>query len=449
MAERFDLGLVTSEFTFIQRVKEIAGEFNYTVNHYNSIENFLDSSGEQSILISLIRDPKNPNIAAEFSQSAKHLDPNSYVICCVERSLQKETALFAKKSGADLILLEDELYTTSKLEFVITQTLRASYLPLKPTDITVGKQLPFDIFHLMPQRRKFVKFIFKGDIPDEIKMKKIIEVGEVYVHRSKTSIYKKYVEELNDQTKDGLRRRCRAQFMELYSQYSTLVLMLTDQIERTSFSEGEKLLSSCQEICQELLSSLGEFANPWDIINNSTVGEFGSVERSPAIAAYASVFSLQAGLTQIDSIMLVALLVDIGIIFLDPQITKKIRDDQLSTLTPEQLSAYKKYPQRSLDMVLDRKIAMSEKMRTIFISVHEQANGKGFPKGLTGERIPIESQMIQFCKELDARTALRFGKARTQPSTFRNEMVTEEIQKGDRLTPTFLKTVKQAFNNTE
>jgi len=446
MAERFDIGLVTSDKTLIQRVDEIGREFGYDIKVYSGIEEFLESTFEQSVLIAFVRDQKNPNIAAELAQSAKHVDPISYVICGVEKSLPKETAAFTKKSGADLILLEDELYTSSKLEFAITQTLRASYIPLKATDIMVGKPVPFDIFHLMPQRKKFIKFIFKGDTPDEAKVKKISEVGEVYIHRSKTPLYKKYTEELNQRTNEGLARRCRAQFMALYSQYSSLVLTLTDQTERASFGEGEKLLASCREICKDLLSTLGEFTNAWDVINNSTVGEFGSVERAPAVAAYASVFSLQAGLLKIDDIMLVALLIDLGVVFLDPAITKKIRDDKFAELTAEQLAAYKKYPQQSLDVVLDRKIAMSEKMRNMFISVHEKANGKGFPRGLYAEKIPIESQMIQFCKEFDSRTVLRLGKAKIEADVVRDQLVSDEIQSGERFTPAFLTAIRRAFS---
>ena len=446
MSNRYDIGLVTSDKQLTQRITEISKEFDYTVKIYASIDEFLDSKFEQSVLLAFVKDEKNPNMAAELAQSAKHVDASSYVICGVAKSLPKEVAAFAKKSGADLILLEDELYNTSKLEFAITQVLRAAYLPLKSSDILPGKALPFELFHLMPQRKKFVKFIFKGDVPDEAKVKKIAEVGEVYVHRSKTTLYKKYIEELNDRTNLGLARRCRAQFLALYSQFSHLVLTLTDQTERASFGEGEKLLSSCREICQDLLGTLGEFSSAWDIVNNSTIGEFGSVERAPAIAAYASLFSLQCSLSKIDEIMLVSLLIDLGMVFLTPDITKKIREDRMAEFTPEELTAYHKYPQISMDVVLDRKIALSEKMRSIFLAVHERADGKGFPKGLFSEKIPIESQMIQFSKEFDRRTALRIGKARIDQSVVRNQMIAEEIQKMDRFTAPFLDSVKRGFS---
>ncbi len=441
---RFDLGLVTSDPLLIQRINDISKEFSYTVKTYSTIDEFLDSKFEQAVLVAFVRDEKNKNIAAELAQSAKHVDISSYVICGVESPLPKEAATFAKKSGADLILLEDELYNSSKLEFVISQVLRASYLPLKATDFTEGKKLPFDVFHLMPQRKKFIKFLFKNDTPNEAKIKKITEVGEVYVHRSNTSAYKKYIEEINDRTHTGLARRCRAQFMDLYSQYSNLALILTDQSERASFGEGEKLLNSCRSLCQELLGTLGEFSNAWDIINNSTIGEFGSMERAPAIAAYASLFSLQSGFSKIDDIMLVALLVDLGIIFLSPDITKKIRENRLSELTPEQFTSYRKYPQISMDLVLDRKVAMSEKMRTILISVHERADGKGFPKGLFAEKLHVEPQMIQFCKEFDQRTALRMGRARVNPEVVKEQILSEETLNTDRFTPDFLNSLRQA-----
>ncbi len=445
MSTRYDIGLVTEDSRLVQRIEEMVKEFGYTYKCYANIEEFLDATFEQSILIAFVRDPKNPNIAAELAQTAKQVDPGSFVICGVLKSLPKEAATFAKKSGADIILLEDELFTSSKLEFAITQALRASYLPLKGSDIIPGKELPFDIYHLMPQRRKFVKFLFKGVVPDDSKIQKVLEVGEVYVHRSKTHLYKKYIEELNDRSRAGLSRRCRAQFLALYSQYSNLVLTLTDQTERTSFAEGEKLLASVRALCQDLLATLAEFSAAWEIINNSTVGEFGSVERAPAVAAYASVFSLQCGLLKIDDIMLVALLIDLGLVFLHPDITKKIREDRFNELTSSQLEEYKSYPQQSLNVVLDRKIAMTEKMRNMLISVHERSNGKGFPKGSFADKIPIESQMIQFCKEFDSRTVVRLGKPRVEPLKVRDDLVIEESKKMDRFTETFLGALTKGF----
>jgi hypothetical protein len=99
-----------------------------------------------------------------------------------------------------------------------------------------------------------------------------------------------------------------------------------------------------------------------------------------------------------------------------------------------------------MDVVLDRKIALSEKMRSMFLAVHERADGNGFPKGLFAEKIPIESQMIQFSKEFDRRTVLRIGKARVDQAVVRNQIIAEEIQKMDRFTVSFLDAVKRGFS---
>ena len=72
-------------------------------------------------------------------------------------------------SGADMIMLEDELFLTSKLEFAMLQTMKACFFPVKASDIVLGKPVPFDLYHLLPQRKKFLKFVFSGDEVEKAK----------------------------------------------------------------------------------------------------------------------------------------------------------------------------------------------------------------------------------------------------------------------------------------
>ncbi len=205
-----------------------------------------------------------------------------------------------------------------------------------------------------------------------------------------------------------------------------MVFLLTDQSELNSFREGEAILKQCRELSGDLISVLAEFGNAWDIINNSTIGEFGSAERAPAIAAYSALFSLQAGLENIGDIMLAALLSDLGMVFLPPSISKKIRHDQMESFTPEEMEAFKGYPQQSLSVALDRKLSLHEGLRTTILSIHERADGNGFPKGIAADKLTIEPQMISFSREFDRRNQLRLGRPRVDPLEVRRQMIQED-----------------------
>jgi response regulator RpfG family c-di-GMP phosphodiesterase len=114
-------------------------------------------------------------------------------------------------------------------------------------------------------------------------------------------------------------------------------------------------------------------------------------------------------------------------------------------MSPEETDLYHRYPHLSMNIVLDRKIGLSEKMRNALMAVHERANGKGFPKGILGHKLPLESQMIQFCKDFDQRTVLRMGKARVDQKEIRDQLVEEDFGKETRFTQAFLESLKRGF----
>jgi response regulator RpfG family c-di-GMP phosphodiesterase len=325
--------------------------------------------------------------------------------------------------------------------------LRAQYLEIKSNDLRADSVIPFEVFHLLPLRQKFLPFIFNGDTLDAKKQAKIQDIGEIYVHRKDAGAYKTYVAAAIDMSAQGLSKRCRAQFLALYVSYSSLVFLLTDQSETASFKEGGALLKNCRDLCDELLGTLAEFGNAWDIINNSTIGEFGSVERAPAIAAYAALFSLQLGMDKVSDTMLAALLSDLGLLFLPSPILIKIRNDQIAQLTPEERALYQKYPTQSLAVILDRKIALDDKLRTIVVSIKERGDGKGFPKGTQGHKVPIEAQMIQFSWDFDRRTLLRLGKQRPDPLKERNKLIEEELASRTKYTEPFMAKLQELLTS--
>src|SRR5690349_8186051 len=92
-----DIGLVTTDSNLITRVQEIAKEFGYSYKNFSGLDEFLEFQGEIHLIIAFVKDEKNPKIAAEMAQAARHVCAQSYLICGVEKSLPKEAAVFAKK----------------------------------------------------------------------------------------------------------------------------------------------------------------------------------------------------------------------------------------------------------------------------------------------------------------------------------------------------------------
>lgn len=422
-----DFGLITDDQPLAARGEQLAKEFGYQFRRWQGVEDFMENGVECRVVLASQKNlSESETGAAEQAQAIRFICKDAFVVTTVSGKVAKESASFAKKSGADLILLEEELGSTSKLEFILTQILKASYFPIKASDLVSGAGFPFSLYHLLPSRGKFICFYSAGDPIEDERLQKCKSVGEIYIRRADVKAYNEYVANRNDRSAEGLARRCRSQFLALSSSYTDLIFLLTDQSEHSSFSEGQKLLAQCRDLCSGLISVLGAYGEASAVINNSAIGDLGSVERAPAIAAYCAVFGLQAEVPEVEEVMLAALVADLGLVLLPPGVTKKIRDEKIGEFTQAELELYRDYPNVSLKIALDRKLSLSEKFRTLVISTHERADGKGFPKGISGPKIPSGSQLIHFCRDLDCGTIVRLGRLRADPSRIRRELLEKD-----------------------
>jgi len=438
-----DFGLISKDPKMLKRCKDVCDEFGYTFKLWTGLESFFDESPLcRLVLASTIDTGSTP--AAEYAQAVRGICPDSFIACVVSQTLPKETATFLKKSGANQVLLENELYETSKLEYSCTQSIRTAYLPIKASDLKVGVPMTFDIYHLLPLRRKFLKFAKAGMVLEPEAAAKLNQVGEIYIDRMQLDLFREYVRKYQDNSAAGLAGRCRSQYLALYTSYAELVFMLTDQSENLSFKEGADLLLKCKEFANELIYSFADFKNGWDIVNDSAVGEFGSVERAPAIAVYAALFALQVNMQNVDEVMISALLMDLGLLLLSPVISKKIRDGKLTELTKEEKELYEKHPNTSLNIILNRRLPVEQKIRDILLTTHERTDGKGFPNQVAAAKIPEQAQLIQFSEDFDRRTVVRIGEARVNKALVREECVKAALKYDGRFSPTFTMKLKNS-----
>lgn len=446
-AQGVDIGIVSDDEPVVARCEAICRDFGFTYYTWNSLDSFMESSAKLKMVIACLVDFKTASAAAELAQGARFATSDAFLICAVPGMVGKDAAAAAKKSGADLILLRDEIIETCKVEFCALQRINASYLPIKSSDLTPNIPVPFDLYHLLPQRGKFIRFIVKGTVLSPEKVTKLHSVGEVYIKRDSADDFKAYVTANPDLSAKGLARRCRSQYLALHASYLDLILLLTDQSETSSLAIGQKLLKQCQTMCAELLGALGEFGDAWDVINNSAIGELGTVDRGPAIAAYSGLFGLQMDVDAINDVMLAGLLSDLGLLLMTPEIGKKLREDRERDLTPEEMILYRSYPELSLNLLLGRKLSLEESFRKLFLSTQERADGKGFPKGINEERLSMGAQIVQFSRDLDRRTWLRLGQARPKRDQILKKMVDEDASKHQRFSAKFWELMKQTLPN--
>ncbi len=365
-------------------------------------------------------------------QVARQFLKDTFIFVLVGKRIPSDAADFIKKSGANLVMMESAFFDTSRLEYVASQVIRASYVPVKVSEFKKDVTLDFTLFHLMPLNQKMIPVLPKGTQLTEGRFKKFEGVGEVYVRREETDLYKIYIEKNQDLSAQGLLSRCRAQYLSFCHSHAQLIFMLIDQADAASYKEGKWLYERCEVLAKDLLITLSSVGEAWDIVNNSSLGEFGSVERSPTVAAYSGLFSLMSSIDEPVDVMIAGLLSDVGMLELSPLITKKMRQGQsVGTLNADELADYHKHPVLSVNRCLEKKLTLKDSLKELILCTHEKANAKGFPQQRIKDKIPMGAMLLQFAEMLDRATMLKMGQARAPLADIRKKLVEQETMNAD------------------
>ncbi|WP_413586879.1 HD domain-containing phosphohydrolase [Bdellovibrio sp. HCB274] len=410
-----DLAAISGNFKFIKRAKTLAETFSFQFESFESSDAFFEKTEHYKSITCIILDCseiEKPNEAAGMVQVACQVAADSYIIAVVNSKLKPEDARIVKTSGASLVLMENEYYTTSKLEFVTTQVIRSSYIPVKIYDLYPDSETSFSLYYMMPANKRFLRIAKPGLQVHPSFLEKFADMGELYIKRQDFKQWVEYCRSYDSADEASTLRRCRLQFLQMSQSFLELTLMISDQTSSSSFAVGKELYGTCEKFAQELLNTLQVVKNPFEVINNSSIGDFGSLERAPAIASYAAVLSQNTTIGKPLEVMISALLSDIGYLDISPSASAKLRANDIQSMNGEELMEYQKHPIYSLNQCLSRKIPLSEPMKMMILQSHERMDQKGFPHRMNPDKILEEAMLVRLCWDLDSKTQVRMGEPR-------------------------------------
>lgn len=446
MATQHLLTVISSDPQFYKRAQAVADLFQVNFMTFDTVDALSEKEAiaqkSDVIVISATHSP-NETATAGLVQVARYVAPNAYIAVVVAKKVQNEGAAFIKKSGANVVLLEDEYETSSKIEFVFSRKVHGTMIPIKSAELVADKELEMTIHHLMPLNQKIIPFLPKGRILDKEKFEKIQSIGEFYIKREEVDAFQKYIEKNQDKSAKGLKSRCRAQFMNMNVAYKDLVMLISDQSEASSYQAGRELYDKVITLASDLIMSLSAVGDAGDVVNLSGFDDLTAIDRAPAIAASAGLISLMSGIGKPEEVMIAGLMADVGLLEMNPKAIQLMRQRKIDQLKEEDLRDYKNHPTVSLNKALSRKIPIPDHLKVIIQSTHERADRTGFPLQPLGEKIPLESFLIQFCELADQASIIDFGKERPNPIEVRKKIFQEEILNiGQRFTANFLEKIK-------
>lgn len=413
-----DIVTIAKSARFLSRAKNLAVDLGYSYQDYPNIEEFAEKCDgiTTQFLIVVTEDAANKEEAIGIVQVAKQISPNSFILVVISGKVDPTSIAWIRKSGADVVLQEDEFIYTCKLEYFVYNTINSEYHGVKAGDLIEGTTLNFTVFTFMTQNRKYLPVVHKSMKLEEKKLAKMREHGDFYIKHEEVPAYENYLSSLQDSSAKGLVRRCRLQYLQLRHTYFDLVVSLTEKNEKPSLEEGKTLLQNCMKLSNDLLNSIMTVGQIQDIIESPLAGNLNSVDRAVDRSAIAGFFSMLASIGNPEDVMLSALIMDLGILGCAPNTMKKLRAKDFSAFTQEDRSDYQSHPQRSLNFVLSRKLQISNSIKDAVNFHHAIPTEKGFPV-LPFEKIPLEAQLLRFCENLDLAMTVYIGKPK--PS-FRN-----------------------------
>ena len=417
MSSAIHVAVISADERFRKRAEPLKPLFSVELNFFNSVDEFSENNGgaDSAQLKFVLLDAIHSASAGDTTgmvQVAKFVAASAGMAVVVAKKVSPEDSAFIKKSGASVVCLDHEYLENSKIEFILTRFLHGDWIPIKVADLIKDQVVDFTLFHMMPLNGRMLPVLPKGQILEIQKLKKFESVGEMYIQRHELLAYKEYAKKNNDNSAEGLGRRCRAVYTTLVETYKDLVMLLTDQSEMASFDKGRDLYTQIFSMSSELISCLASLGEPWNVVNNSSLGDFSAVDRAPALAAYAGLLSLELDIGKPEDVMVAALMADIGLLDLSYKALMPLKTNQLQSLTDEDHKIYEFHPTVSLNKALSRKVPVPEDLKQIILCTHERADGSGFPGKLNKDKIPLESYLIQVAEQLDLATLVTFGQPR-------------------------------------
>jgi HD-GYP domain-containing protein (c-di-GMP phosphodiesterase class II) len=152
--------------------------------------------------------------------------------------------------------------------------------------------------------------------------------------------------------------------------------------------------------------------------------DLGTAEHNARVATISARLATELGLQteQIEAIREGAVLHDVGKLFLDPRLLNKS-----APLSPEERVLVRQHTVWAEKLLDDPYFSVDQK---IAVFHHERFDGNGYPKGLKGNEIPIEAQIVSVADVYDALRSQRAYK-----DEFANDEALRRMTEGDERTP--------------
>lgn len=395
--KKVDLLVFSEDEKVLERVQQVSFQFRFVKENFKDTAEYIDQiydfTRPQVILLEKLSD---------IAKLAPQV-PHAALILLGEKSLAAEEMQECRAKGLAAALSFFEFYSTPKFEFLALQRIRAPYYPISLQDIFPSTEMSFNASVRLPLNQKYLPVIFKGFLLTEEKYNKIEREGRLFIRSQDAGEYLNYIKTYNDGLGVGLKKRCRALFLQLSYQILRLYENMTydsalDQTEAIS-----TLWSDLQVTLQEIAGYVrnAENVDLWEVFRDALVNEIFNHWRMPWHMVYAALTCQRVGKGDPLNAMLIAGLCSTGLMDIQPETFFDFVHKGEEALDERQQKELQKYPMLSLNRCLGAGLPLSEEVKSSLVLIHERQDGHGFPNQTPPENIPFEVWAVQYAQGVD------------------------------------------------
>lgn len=356
----------------------------------------------------------------ELAQALRMRFQKAPIVFLTQKKDNYNRSEFIKHGFTDAFLLPFE--KAEFLEYVRENSLPASeiYKPVVLTDFDVSVPLPCDVHLMLPLNNKYVKIGSKGGEFGNISSDKLLRSGN-----SKLYVKKSDFPALNDARAKMLSKLAasgqgetekQAQLQSLVRGIFSNLFSTADETQH--FSDGRALVKEASAIVDAYIKGTPN-SDQFSKLCLQIGADTSNYSHASNVAIFVSLFAPAFEIKHIADLATAAMLHDLG----EEGIPSEILEKPSHLLSFEERTIYEGHVERSLEIIKEKKLVVSEQIHKWIQQHHERFNGSGFPNAQAGARIALESQLIAIADEFDDLTRIVKGQQKLNPQGAFKKMI--------------------------
>ena len=404
---RIDVLVISPSVEILQRIIQVSERLRLTVHRVSDLiqyEKEFANIGRPNLIILDLSNISEKQLALEMIFALKAMVPHSYYTALMKDASDVEYCQRLKEAGVEHFQAVDEVVGSMKLDFLLLQQFFLQYHPIELRDLFPGTEITFNAFHFMALNNKYLPVIFERIVLSDKKFKRLEKVSQIYIQSQGLQAYQEYIEAYYDSFATGLQKRIKAAFLQVVYAYSQVRSLLMNgesmAVSRASSEATSQKLAELLGFCESrhmflinyIKSSSEPFYNYLQLFQNHGLSSF---DRGLFIAGLASFLSEMSGVGQPGVILKSSLVACSGLMFTDQKTYLKWHDQLESQWTHEDRVQFTDALKISGEVGRLNLADFGGPMAKTVSHMFERFDGKGVPDKISGEKIPLETSIIQ------------------------------------------------------